>query len=101
MRKIFYIVTFLIIILGASKSVMARSGCCSHHGGVCGCGCCDGTSLSTACAPYYPNCNAKKTSPTKTNDSDGGSPWTGAIAGSAVTAGLLGGGYWVYKNTKK
>lgn len=37
--------------------VEARSGCCSHHGGVCGCGCCDGTGLSSTCAPYYPECN--------------------------------------------
>lgn len=37
----------------------ARQGCCSHHGGVCGCGCCDGTSLSATCAPYYPQCNRK------------------------------------------
>ncbi len=37
--------------------VDARSGCCSHHGGVCGCGCCDGTPLSATCAPYYPQCN--------------------------------------------
>ncbi len=37
----------------------ARSGCCSHHGGVCGCSCCDGTSLSATCAPYYPQCNSK------------------------------------------
>ena len=26
-------------------------------GGVCGCGCCDGSSLSATCAPYYPECN--------------------------------------------
>lgn len=38
------------------KSIEARSGCCSHHGGVCGCGCCDGTALSATCAPYYPEC---------------------------------------------
>lgn len=38
------------------KTVEARSGCCSYHGGVCGCGCCDGTSLSSTCAPYYPEC---------------------------------------------
>ena len=41
------------------SSVEARSGCCSHHGGVCGCGCCDGTSLSATCAPYYPSCNSR------------------------------------------
>lgn len=36
----------------------ARSGCCSSHGGVCGCGCCDGTGLSATCAPYYPQCGS-------------------------------------------
>lgn len=41
----------------SSVNVFARSGCCSHHGGVCGCGCCDGTGLSAKCAPYYPECN--------------------------------------------
>lgn len=39
------------------KTTLARSGCCSHHGGVCGCGCCDGTGLSDTCAPYYPQCS--------------------------------------------
>ena len=39
------------------KNIYARSGCCSHHGGVCGCGCCDGTPLSSTCAPYYPECS--------------------------------------------
>ena len=38
--------------------VDARSGCCSHHGGVCGCRCCDGSSLSAKCAPYYPSCSS-------------------------------------------
>ena len=47
---------FLTLFL-LPKIVEARSGCCSHHGGVCGCGCCDGTSLSTTCAPYYPECS--------------------------------------------
>ncbi len=44
----------------------ARSGCCSHHGGVCGCGCCDGTSLSATCAPYYPSCGSSASAPTPT-----------------------------------
>ena len=57
------------------QPVMARSGCCSHHGGVCGCGCCDGSPLSSTCAPYYPECNGEssiqppstpKTEPTPT-----------------------------------
>ena len=42
----------------SSQIAEARSGCCSHHGGVCGCRCCDGTSLSATCAPYYPNCSS-------------------------------------------
>lgn len=46
----FFLLTF--------SSVSARQGCCSHHGGVCGCGCCDGSSLSAKCAPYYPECSA-------------------------------------------
>jgi hypothetical protein len=39
------------------QTVDAHSGCCSHHGGVSGCGCGDGTSLSATCAPYYPECS--------------------------------------------
>lgn len=51
---IFFFLYFLFIF---SPSVIARSGCCSWHGGVCGCGCCDGSPLSSTCAPYYPSCN--------------------------------------------
>lgn len=40
------------------QTAEARRGCCSHHGGVCGCSCCDGSSLSAKCAPYYPSCNS-------------------------------------------
>lgn len=42
--------------------VSARSGCCSSHRGVCGCGCCDGSPLSATCAPYYPECNSRQNS---------------------------------------
>jgi endonuclease YncB( thermonuclease family) len=45
-----------------SEPAEARRGCCSHHGGVCGCSCCDGSSLSAKCAPYYPECNASTSS---------------------------------------
>lgn len=48
----------LIFLLLLPLITYARSGCCSHHGGVCGCGCCDGTGLSATCAPYYPECNS-------------------------------------------
>jgi hypothetical protein len=53
---IFLPVIFLITFFLSPSKVFARSGCCSHHGGVCGCGCCDGSSLSSTCAPYYPEC---------------------------------------------
>ncbi|MBZ9569581.1 hypothetical protein KJA16_01520 [Patescibacteria group bacterium] len=63
-------ILFLIIVLPINN-VEARSGCCSWHGGVCtykcpdgvnvGYMCCDGTSLSAKCAPYYPRCPTKPT----------------------------------------
>lgn len=50
--------TFVFIALLISPITSeARRGCCSHHGGVCGCACCDGTPLSAKCAPYYPDCS--------------------------------------------
>lgn len=54
-KTLFVFLFFSLIFL--PKNIEARSGCCSHHGGVCGCGCCDGTDLSATCAPYYPECN--------------------------------------------
>ena len=51
------IVGILVFNLLTPTFAFARSGCCSHHGGVCGCGCCDGTGLSSTCAPYYPECS--------------------------------------------
>lgn len=45
--------SFIGLLLFTS-TVFARQGCCSYHGGVCGCGCCDGSPLSATCAPYYP-----------------------------------------------
>lgn len=47
----------LLLIFMFTSFSFARSGCCSHHGGVCGCGCCDGTGLSSTCEPYYPECS--------------------------------------------
>ncbi len=49
----------IVLIIFLPANTEARSGCCSHHGGVCGCRCCDGTPLSAKCAPYYPGCNSK------------------------------------------
>lgn len=51
-------VLFVALLLVTFSTADARSGCCSHHGGVCGCGCCDGSGLSATCAPYYPQCSA-------------------------------------------
>ena len=62
--KILFILLFLSLIF-LPKSIEARSGCCSYHGGVCGCGCCDGSPLSAKCAPYYPcNTNVETIQPT-------------------------------------
>lgn len=49
--------------LSSSVPLFAHSGCCSHHNGVCGCGCCDGSPLSAICAPYYPSCSNTNTAP--------------------------------------
>lgn len=58
MKLIFLLTVFVTTLSFLLPSyVYARSGCCSHHGGVCGCGCCDGSPLSVTCSPYYPNCN--------------------------------------------
>lgn len=54
MKKVLAFFFTLFLLLTLVTSVDARSGCCSWHGGVCGCGCCDGTPLSSTCAPYYP-----------------------------------------------
>ena len=69
-------IILLTIALALPLITDARSGCCSHHGGVCGCGCCDGTPLSTTCAPYYPWCNESNSNsdynpPAKSNPSSG------------------------------
>jgi len=63
MRKVIFLFSLLGIFC-IPFFVSARSGCCSWHGGVCGCGCCDGTSLSATCAPYYPECYSYDPLPT-------------------------------------
>jgi len=69
MKKQFLLLFIFLLILFFTLSinnVNARSGCCSWHGGVCGCSCCDGTALSATCAPYYPNCNEETVPPPTT-----------------------------------
>ena len=58
--KVLFIFLLSFFIFSPPK-IEARSGCCSHHGGVCGCGCCDGSGLSYTCAPYYPECSGDST----------------------------------------
>jgi len=55
------LIIFILSIIIFPFIIEARSGCCSWHGGVCGCGCCDGTPLSATCAPYYPQCGSSQT----------------------------------------
>lgn len=57
--RVFILVVIIALFFYITPLVQARSGCCSHHGGVCGCGCCDGTGLSATCLPYYPECSRK------------------------------------------
>jgi len=64
MKKAGVIAVFALLLI--ASPVMARSGCCSHHAGVRadGCGCNDGTPLSSTCAPYYVcTANEEKTAP--------------------------------------
>jgi hypothetical protein len=49
-------ILFFIVLIFIPVKSDARQGCCSHHGGVCGCKCCDGTSLSSTCRISYPEC---------------------------------------------
>ncbi len=57
MKKMFVVFAIMALSAGAAFSLMSdikqRRGCCSHHGGVCGCSsgravCCDGT-FSPSC----------------------------------------------------
>ncbi|MEZ4527712.1 MAG: hypothetical protein R2941_17475 [Desulfobacterales bacterium] len=41
--------TFLLFLFFLPTSGLCKRGCCSHHGGVCGDRCCDGTPLSAKC----------------------------------------------------
>jgi hypothetical protein len=66
MKKLFVIGVSLFLFAISATPSDAHSGCCSHHGGVSGCGCADGTPFSQTCAPYYPECStgAAQTAPT-------------------------------------
>ena len=87
------ILIIIFIVATFSVSAFARSGCCSHHGGVCGCSCCDGQSLSATCAPYYPSCSSKYESTSKENEDNNFIKWVGLI--------VLGGfGGWSLKGRK-
>lgn len=56
MWSLVVLLSIIFIPAGEQKLAEARQGCCSHHGGVCGCKCCDGSPLSLTCTPYYTDC---------------------------------------------
>jgi len=66
MKNVYACLLAFVLFVFSVNIAEARNGCCSHHGGVCGCGCCDGTSLSSTCAPYYPQCNGPISTPKPT-----------------------------------
>lgn len=122
-KTLFVFLFFSLIFL--PKNIEARSGCCSHHSGVCGCRCCDGSSLSATCAPYYPSCGGTTTTvktiqptkiPTKIytpttiyfqptiaipTNSNKSSSSDGSLGGLIVLGGLGFGGYKLVKKFKK
>lgn len=59
MKGFITILLVAIVFCVGITPALARSGCCSSHRGVRadGCGCNDGTPLSSTCAPYYPVCS--------------------------------------------
>jgi hypothetical protein len=63
MRKV--LILTILLVLGLSPSLQAQSGCCSSHGGVCGCRCCDGTALSDRCRPHFPCTGGGLTAPSR------------------------------------
>jgi len=67
----------LLALLVSPELSSARQGCCSSHGGVCGCSCCDGTSLSATCRPYYPECNRTREKSKIEQIIDEKKQWTG------------------------
>ncbi|HVW66724.1 MAG TPA: hypothetical protein VHA78_03240 [Candidatus Peribacteraceae bacterium] len=69
-----YTILFVAFFVTNTSIAFAHSGCCSHHGGVCGCGCCDGSPLSATCAPYYPECNSDNTDNTAADNTDQQTP---------------------------
>ncbi len=82
-KRIMLALILLLFIFLPWFSIQARSGCCSHHGGVCGCSCCDGTSLSAKCAPYYPQCSAVKSAQAQFEIPQSTSPQSTALQSSA------------------
>ena len=84
-------VFIFIVAIAVPLFVSARSGCCSHHGGVCGCGCCDGTSLSATCAPYYPQCSTPKPSTQQPTTKPSATPQNTAIpqANNSIDSNFL------------
>ena len=69
--KLLVVFSCLFILYLIPANGICQRGCCSHHGGVCGNKCCDGTPLSAKCrkASYTPPMSStipeKKIQPSK------------------------------------
>jgi hypothetical protein len=127
-NKILIPTAFLAVFLFSYSISEARQGCCSRHGGVCGCGCCDGSGLSATCAPYYPECNSAPARPivqppapapvtakpygattntaptapiTPTAPSNQNTDDGGSAAGMVATLAAIGGGVWYFNKRNK
>lgn len=63
-------VLFAILLTTLPEDGFARRGCCSHHGGVCGDSCCDGTPLSVKCRGGSSSSERRKSYKTRNGRTD-------------------------------
>ena len=94
MKKYILLPIFLLVLFSQTIA-NAWPGCCSHHQGVCGCGCCDGSSLSAICAPHYPSCNSNYDSSSSSEST--GNSWIGWVIGLGFFGAII---YFGNKNKK-
>jgi len=83
-----FVATMVLATFLIAPQAEARRGCCSWHGGVCGCRCCDGSPLSSTCAPYYPSCSSGGSYSNSLPDTSGWSTndWTNYISTGSTPA---------------
>ena len=66
MKKLILITSLLFISL--AHNAFAVKGCCSNHGGVCGCECCDGSLFTMRCQKLYSECKKPQDTSEKISD---------------------------------